>query len=57
LASGKVKLCLSSLGAESEAKILRKHAQFTEKGGTFASIFPIKPGTLLNYLAGPRGEL
>ncbi len=52
LADGKVQLCLSSLGAESEARMIRKHGYFTERGGTFASIFPVKPNALLNYLAG-----
>jgi hypothetical protein len=57
LMDGKVKLCLSSLGVESETKIIRKHADFTDQGGTFASIFPVKPNALLNYLAGPVAGL
>jgi hypothetical protein len=56
LAEGKIKLCLSSLGVDSEVKVIHKHAYFTTGGGTFASIFPVKPGAILNHLAGPPVE-
>jgi hypothetical protein len=53
LAHGEVKLCLSSLSQESETKIVQKHFRFLEKGGSFASIFPVRRESLLNFVAGP----
>ena len=48
-----IKLCLSSLGAESEKKVVGKQQAFIERGGTFASIFPTSQNSLLNFVAGP----
>lgn len=45
-------LCLSSLGATSEPKVLKKHEEFVRKGGVFASIFPVNHECVLNVLAG-----
>lgn len=50
-----VKLCLSSLGAESERKVVQKQELFLKQGGTFASIVPIARDALLNFVAGPPG--
>ena len=52
LAEPDVKLCLLSLGAESEKKVVSKQAAFVERGGTFASIYPLVRGELLNFAAG-----
>jgi len=49
-----IKLCLSSLGAESEKKVIQKQDQFLQRGGTFASIFPVTRDSPLNFVAGPR---
>jgi hypothetical protein len=61
LYSESVKLCLSSLGASSEPKVIAKHAQFINQGGVFASIFPLKRDSVFNVLAGEttpsKGEL
>ncbi|MGA2140287.1 MAG: methyltransferase domain-containing protein [Verrucomicrobiia bacterium] len=48
-----VRLCLTSLGFESEMKVVQRHRDFVGQGGTFASIFPVNPETLLNFVAGP----
>jgi hypothetical protein len=45
-------LCLSSLGAASEPKVLKKHEEFISKGGVFASIFPVDQDRVFNVLAG-----
>lgn len=50
-----IKLCLSSLGAESEKKVIQKQEEFLKRGGTFASIFPVTRDALLNFVAGPGG--
>ncbi len=47
-----IKLCLMSLSAESEKKVVQKHTDFVDKGGTFASIYPITKDSLLNQVAG-----
>jgi hypothetical protein len=47
-----VKLCLSSLGADSEPKVLKKHERFIREGGVFASIFPVNRSSVFNFLAG-----
>ncbi len=52
LYSENVKLCLSSLGAASEPKVVKKHEQFVRQGGVFASIFPVNRGFVFNILAG-----
>jgi hypothetical protein len=52
LLSENIKLCLSSLGAESEKKVVEKQKAFVENGGVFASIFPISKDSLLNFVAG-----
>ena len=49
-----VRLCLTSLGFESEKKVVQKHRDFVRQGGTFASIFPVNPEALLNFVAGPN---
>jgi hypothetical protein len=48
-----VALCLSTLSAESERKVAQKLPAFLERGGSFASIFPVQPGELLTPVAGP----
>jgi hypothetical protein len=53
LAGNKVKLCLSSLGPESEVKVVNKFRQYVERGGTFASIYHTRPDSLLKFVAGP----
>jgi SAM-dependent methyltransferase len=57
LAGQQVKLCLSSLGPESEAKVVQKFRQFAEQGGTFASIYHTRRESLLNFVAGPGAAL
>jgi hypothetical protein len=52
LFKGDVKLCLTSLSAESEKKVVLRHTPFIEAGGTFASIFPVQSGELVNVVAG-----
>jgi len=52
LYSENIKLCLSSLGAASEPKVIGKHAQFVQQGGVFASIFPVNRDSAFNLLAG-----
>lgn len=47
-----VKLCLMSLSFESERKVVQRHRDLVGQGGTFASIFPVNPETLLNFVAG-----
>ena len=51
LMAGQIKLCLSSLGAGSEQKVLQKLRGFLERGGAFASIFPTTPHAALTFLA------
>lgn len=41
-----IKLCLSSLAPESEAKVLARQQEFLRRGGIFASIFPGKANSL-----------
>ena len=53
LADGEVKLCLSSLSAESEGRVVQQHRRFFEQGGSFASIFPVRRESLLNFIARP----
>jgi hypothetical protein len=48
-----IKLCLSSLGAGSEKKVMEKHQGFVQRGGTFAAIFPTTREEPLSLLAGP----
>lgn len=55
LLSENIKLCLSSLGAESERKVVEKQKAFIQNGGVFASIFPINHNSLLNFVAGAAG--
>jgi hypothetical protein len=50
-----VRLCLTSLGFESERRVVQRHRDFVGQGGSFASIFPVKPEALLNFVAG-RGK-
>jgi SAM-dependent methyltransferase len=57
LAGNEVKLCLSSLGPDSEAKVVQKFSQFVAQGGTFASIYHTRPGSLLNFIAGSGATL
>jgi hypothetical protein len=49
-----VRLCLSSLGAGSEQKVLQKQQAFIGRGGTFAAIFPSNATEPLTFLAGPQ---
>lgn len=42
----RVRLCLSSLNPESEAKVIRQQEEFLRRGGVFASIFPASPRAL-----------
>ncbi len=55
LETGEVALCLSSLGANSEKKVLRKHQAFVAHGGAFASIIPASKEEPLTWLAHPTG--
>jgi hypothetical protein len=43
LMNGGIKFCLSGLGVESEAKVVKKHEPFIDQGGVFASIFAGSP--------------
>jgi hypothetical protein len=43
-----VTLCLLSLSLESEARVVQKNQRFVEQGGTFASIFPDRPNSLVS---------
>jgi hypothetical protein len=52
LYSERIKFCLSSLGAASEPKVIKKHGQFVQQGGMFASIFPVNRESVFNLLAG-----
>ena len=52
LYSENIKFCLSSLGAASEPKVIKKHEQFVQQGGVFASIFPVNRESVFNLLAG-----
>lgn len=52
LAEPDVKLCLLSLSAESEKKVIQKQGGFMQRGGAFASIYPVAPGAVLNFAAG-----
>jgi len=56
LYSEEIKLCLSSLGAASEPKVIAKHQQFIQQGGVFASIFPVRFGSAFRLLAGNAME-
>ncbi len=56
LYSQDIKLCLSSLGAASEPKVLKRHEEFIRKGGVFASIFPVNQACVLNILAGSTNQ-
>lgn len=47
-------LCLSSLGAGSERKVLSKIQRFIDRGGAFASIFPTDKKEPLTFRAGPH---
>jgi hypothetical protein len=49
-------LCLSSLGAASEPKVLKKHEEFIQKGGVFASIFPVDQDRVFHVLAGTTAD-
>ncbi len=53
----KIALCLTSLGAESEKRVVQKHQAFVQGGGSFASIFPIERGQLMNFVAGSAQSL
>jgi len=55
LYSQDIKLCLSSLGAASEPKVIKKHEEFIRNGGVFASIFPVNQASVLNVIAGSTG--
>ncbi len=52
LYSENIKFCLSSLGAATEPKVIKKHEQFVLQGGVFASIFPVNRDSVFNILAG-----
>lgn len=52
LYSENIKLCLSSLGAASEPKVIGKHGKFIQQGGVFVSIFPVNRSWPFNLLAG-----
>lgn len=57
LAEPDVKLCLLSLSAESERKVIQKQVEFTQRGGAFASIYPVAPGAVLNFAVGAAPPL
>ena len=42
---------LSTVGAESERRILEKNQDFVRKGGRFVSIYPTQPGSLFTPIA------
>lgn len=42
-----VRTCLSTLNAESEARVMARQKAFLDRGGTFASIFPDRPNSFL----------
>ncbi|MCP4351301.1 MAG: class I SAM-dependent methyltransferase [Desulfobacterales bacterium] len=46
LAKHDIRLCLLTLGPESEEKVIRNNQGFLERGGTFASVFPASKYTL-----------
>jgi hypothetical protein len=52
LYSENIRFCLSSLGASSEPKVIKKHERFVQRGGVFASIFPVNRDSVFNVLAG-----
>lgn len=43
-----IRLCLSALGPESEAKVAARHVSFTASGGRFLSIFEDRPNSLFS---------
>jgi SAM-dependent methyltransferase len=49
-----VTLCLTSVSAETEKKVVQRHQAFLDGGGVFASIFPIERGAVWNVIAGAQ---
>ena len=47
-----VKVCLTSVSAESEAKVIQRNQAFLQAGGMFLSIFPVQKGAVFNPLSG-----